>query len=67
MKNKDTHVTYGISYTKNLGNFESLKVNVQVEDQVGDEETVRQAYARIKKFVDERLEEAVLEIAKDLQ
>ena len=56
---KDT-VSYGLSRTLNMGDFESTKLHVgvsmEVEDKVSKEE-VDKIYKRIKSFVDEKIEE----------
>ena len=56
---KDT-VSYGLSRTLNMGDFESTKLHVgvsmEVEDKVSKDE-VEKVYKRIKSFVDEKIEE----------
>jgi hypothetical protein len=67
MQNSETRIRFGINYTHNLGNYETVRVEVNVDDYVRDGETADGAYERIKSFVQDKLEEAVIEIAKDLK
>lgn len=59
-------VSAEIGYTKNLGNFESVKVTVGLQDYVRDGETFDQAYARIFKKLEDKLAEKVYEAVKEL-
>ena len=53
--------TVGVSIgtTLNMGDYESLRVDVWLSDKVGDTETVEQTYARIVQTVDNTLQEIV--------
>ena len=53
---------FGISkgVTKNMDNYESLRVDCWLSDVVRDGETVQEAFARVEAVVDEVLEESVL-------
>lgn len=53
--------TVGISIgtTLNMGDYESLRVDVWLTDKVQNNETVEQAYARVVKTVDETLQNIV--------
>lgn len=53
--------TVGVSIgtTLNMGDYESLRVDVWLTDTVSDNETVEQAYARVVKTVDKTLQEIV--------
>lgn len=57
--------TIGVSkgVTKNMDNYESLRVDCWLSDTVHEGETVREAFARIEAIVDEVLEESVLATA----
>lgn len=61
MENENTKVTVTLGYTLNLGNFESLRVDLGVIDSRRDEETVEQAFERVYDFVEGKLTEKVRE------
>lgn len=48
-----------IGTTLNMGDYESLRVDVWLTDKVYEEETVQQAYQRVVKVVDETLQNIV--------
>ena len=67
-KNKnDTFVgqTFGVSkgVTKNMDNYESLRVDCWLSDVVHEGETVQEAFARVESIIDVVLEESVLATA----
>lgn len=49
--------------TKNMDNFESLRVDCWLTDTVNEGEDIYEAYARIESIIDEVLEESVLATA----
>ena len=57
----DEFPTVGVSIgtTLNMGDYESLRVDVWLSDKVSDTETVEQAYARVVQTVDNTLQEIV--------
>lgn len=57
--------TFGISkgVTKNMDNYESLRVDCWLSDVVREDETVQEAFARVESIIDEVLEESVLATA----
>jgi hypothetical protein len=58
-------VKYEITYTKNLGNFESSKIGVGREaDGTGNPSVT---FERVRKWVEENLETAVQEVNEALQ
>lgn len=57
-------MTVGYSFTVNLGDFENVRVHVEVTDNPRGSETVAQAYDRIDKFVSERVSNEVAEARK---
>jgi hypothetical protein len=61
MENDNTKVTVGLGYTLNLGNFQSLRIDISVSDNKRDGENTDQAFERVYKFVEERLTEKVRE------
>ena len=52
-------VGVSIGTTLNMGDYESLRVDVWLTDKVTENETTSQAYARVVKTVDETLQEIV--------
>jgi hypothetical protein len=62
-----TVVKIDLSFTRNLGNFESIKIGVGVEDSVRDGESVNDATERVYKFVEDKLIEKTQEIEKELK
>jgi hypothetical protein len=55
-----------LGFTKNLGNFESLRVDIGVQDFVRQGEHINDATERIYKFVENKLVQKQEEIAKEL-
>ena len=57
----DEFPTVGVSIgtTLNMGDYESLRVDVWLSDKVSDTETLEQAYARVVQAVDSTLQEIV--------
>lgn len=49
--------------TKNMDNYESLRVDVWLTSEVFEGESIREAYTRVEEIIDEVLEEAVLSTA----
>lgn len=62
-----TVVKVDLSFTRNLGNFESIKIGIGVEDNIRDGENVDTATERVYKFVEEKLIEKTQEIEKELK
>jgi hypothetical protein len=64
---KGTHVRVDLSFTRNLGNFESIKIGIGVDDFVRDGETVTDATDRVYKFVEDKLLEKTREVEEELK
>ena len=68
MENNQTKVTVSLGYTMNVGNFQSLRIDIGVEDQVRDGENIHEGFDRVYSFVEEqlsaKLKEAKLEISE---
>lgn len=62
-----TNVKVDLQFTRNLGNFESVKVSIGVEDWVRPGENTSQATDRVYEFVEEKLIEKVKEIESELK
>jgi len=63
----DTKVKVDLSFTRNLGNYESIKIGIGVEDTVRDGENVDTATERVYRFVEEKLIEKTREIEEELK
>ena len=66
-KTNPTNVKVELNFTRNLGNFESVKIGIGVEDWVREGENTSTATDRVYKFVEEKLIEKVAEIETDLR
>jgi len=55
MENNDTKVNVALGYTLNLGNFQSLRIDIGVEDSLRNEEHVDDAFNRVYDFVEQKL------------
>ena len=62
----ETKVKVDLSFTRNLGNYESIKISIGVEDDVRSGENVDSATERVYKFVEEKLIKKTQEIEEDL-
>ena len=62
-----TNVKVELQFTRNLGNFESVRIALGVEDWVRSGENTSQATDRVFKFVEEKLLEKVNEIETDIK
>lgn len=62
-----TNVRVELQFTKNLGNYESLKIGISVEDFKRQSESTDEATDRVYKFVENKLLEKVHEIEEDLK
>lgn len=60
-------VSAEIGYTKNLGNFQSVKVSVGLEDYVRNGETFDDAYARVFAKVEAKLIERLAKAVEELE
>jgi hypothetical protein len=59
MGNEDTKVNVTLGYTLNLGNFQSLRLDLGVVDSKRDGESTDQAFERVYKFVEDKLTEKI--------
>lgn len=65
-KMNQTNVKVELQFTRNLGNYESLKVSVGIEDFQRDGENIDEATNRVYNFVEKKLMEKVNEIEEEL-
>lgn len=63
----DTKVKVDLSFTRNLGNYESIKIGIGVEDFVRNGETVDSATERVYAFVESKLVDKTREIEEELK
>lgn len=63
----ETKVKVDLSYTRNLGNYESIKIGIGVEDHTREGETVDDATSRVYAFVESKLIEKTKEIEEELK
>lgn len=61
-----TKIQWSLGYTKNLGNFESLRLDCQVSDYVRDDETARAASDRVYALVESELMRKLKEVQEEL-
>lgn len=66
MNQNQTNVRVELQFTKNLGNYESLKVAIGIEDFRRDHETIDEATNRVYTFVENKVIEKVNEITQEL-
>lgn len=62
-----SNVHYNARFTRNMGNFESLQVEIGVGDEPRGEEKTSEAFNRVKDFVESRLLEGVEELEIQVQ
>jgi hypothetical protein len=62
-----TRVKVDLSFTRNLGNYESIKIGVGIEDDVRQGETVDAATERVYAFVENKLIEKTQEVEEELK
>jgi hypothetical protein len=61
MENNETKVTVSLGYTLNLGNFQSLRIDIGVEDSLRSGEHAEDGFNRVYEFVENKLIEKVKE------
>lgn len=64
---EQTKVQWSLGYTLNTGNFQSLRIDCQVEDHVRDGETTKEASDRVYSFVEQQLIEKLQEAKEELE
>jgi hypothetical protein len=66
MPSDNTHVKVSLRFLRNLGNYETVAVEIGTEDWVREGETAATAMDRVYTFVEEQLVRRVQEIEADL-
>lgn len=67
MENDNTKVKVGLGYTLNLGNFQSLRIDLEVQDNKREGESTSEAFERVYAFVEAKLGEKVKEAQGDIE
>lgn len=61
------NVSYRARFTRNMGNFESLQLEIGVEDEPRGDEKFAEAYNRVKDFVESRLLDEIETLEADIR
>ena len=64
---EDTKVSVTLGYTLNLGNFQSLRLDLGVTDTRREGENTDQAFERVYKFVEDKLTNKISEAKSELE
>lgn len=67
MNNEETKVGVTLGYTINLGNFQSLRIDLNVIDNKREGENVNEAFERVYAFVESKLAEKVSEAKSEVE
>ena len=67
MNNEETKVGVTLGYTLNLGNFQSLRIDLAVTDNKREGENTNEAFERVYKFVEDKLAEKVKEASAEIE
>jgi hypothetical protein len=66
MENEDTKVSVTLGYTLNLGNFQSLRLDLGIVDSRKNGENINQAFERVYQFVEDKLTEKINEAKAEI-
>lgn len=61
MENEQTRVKVALGYTLNLGNFQSLRIDLGIDEDRREGESVVEAFDRVYGFVEQKLIEKINE------
>jgi hypothetical protein len=67
MENDSTKINVTLGYTLNLGNFQSLRIDLGIVDSKRDGENTDQAFERVYKFVEDKLTAKINEAKLELE
>jgi hypothetical protein len=67
VENNETKVSVTLGYTLNLGNFQSLRVDLGVVDHTRNDETTKQAMDRVYAYIESELVSKVKEAKESLE
>ena len=66
MENESTKINVTLGYTLNLGNFQSLRLDLGIVDSKRDGENTNEAFERVYKFVEDKLTEKIQEAKSEI-
>jgi hypothetical protein len=66
LTNEETKVSVTLGYTLNLGNFQSLRLDLGIIDNKREGENTNDAFERVYKFVEDKLTEKIAEAKAEL-
>ena len=66
LTNEETKVSVTLGYTLNLGNFQSLRLDLGIIDSKREGENTNDAFERVYKFVEDKLTEKIAEAKAEL-
>ena len=66
MENEQTRVKVALGYTLNLGNFQSLRIDLGIDEDRREGETASEAFDRVYAFVEQRLIEKINEAKSEM-
>jgi hypothetical protein len=64
---QETKIKVMLGYTLNLGNFQSLRIDVGVDDSRREGENISEAFERVYAFVEDKLATKVRESKEELE
>ena len=67
MNNEETKVGVTLGYTLNLGNFQSLRIDLSVTDNKREGENINEAFERVYSFVENKLADKVKEASAEIE
>jgi hypothetical protein len=67
MNNEDTKINVTLGYTLNLGNFQSLRIDLGIVDSKRDGENIDEAFERVYRFVEDKLTSKINEAKLELE
>jgi hypothetical protein len=66
MENEQTRVKVALGYTLNLGNFQSLRIDIGIDEDRREGESASEAFDRVYGFVEQRLIEKINEAKTEM-
>ena len=66
MQNDSTKVNVTLGYTLNLGNFQSLRLDLGIVDSMRNGENIEQAFERVYNFVESKLTDKINEAKAEI-
>jgi hypothetical protein len=67
MENENTKIGVTLGYTLNLGNFQSLRIDLNIIDNKRENENINDAFERVYSFVENKLAEKVAEAKSEVE